>query len=226
MLRILVADDHAIVRRNVCGVLDAEQDFQVCGEASTGLEAVEKASALKPDLVVLDLSMPLLNGLDAARQILSNLPQTEVLILTMHESPDLTTAALASGARACLTKTDIFHLPDEVRALLKSGRPCSIPLSTQIRKVQEPVPADKICEKAAAMLSDHERQILRLLAQSKGNREIAIGLSVSFETVEACLATMMRKLEFASVLDLVRYAIRETTIEDESQAAENADGEV
>jgi DNA-binding NarL/FixJ family response regulator len=120
VLRILVADDHAAIRRLVCRLLEAEEGWQVCGEAATGTEAVEMTVVLKPDLVVLDLSMPRLHGLDAAAQIVSKRPDTAVLLLTMHElDGELRRAALASGASSYLLKTDIDRLPAEVRSLVR-----------------------------------------------------------------------------------------------------------
>jgi len=119
MTRILVVDDHALVRRKVCGAL--EEGYQICGEAGTGSEAVEMAQGLKPDLVVLDLTMPELNGLDAARQILMKTPATRVLILTMHEDEGLTREVLTSGAAACVIKSNTEHLIDEVHRLMGSN---------------------------------------------------------------------------------------------------------
>jgi two-component system, NarL family, nitrate/nitrite response regulator NarL len=120
VLRILVADDHASIRRLICRLLDAEEDWKVCGEAKTGVEAVEMTNVLKPDLVVLDLSMPLLHGLDAASQIVSKRPATAVLLLTLHElDGDLRRAALASGASSYLLKTDMDRLPAEIRRLMR-----------------------------------------------------------------------------------------------------------
>jgi DNA-binding NarL/FixJ family response regulator len=120
MKRILVVDDHSLVRRNIRGVLE-EEGYEVCGEAATGREAVELAGVLKPDLVVLDLTMPELNGLDAARQILAKTPEARVLILTMHQAEALTREALASGADACVVKSDIQHLIAAVHGLLRSN---------------------------------------------------------------------------------------------------------
>ena len=121
MPRILVADDHALMRRMVRHVLEDVEGWQVCGEAATGREAIEMAVRLKPDIVVLDLSMPELNGLEAARQILVQAPQTKVLILTMHDAKELLRAALASGASACVLKSDVQHLVTAVRTLLQQG---------------------------------------------------------------------------------------------------------
>jgi DNA-binding NarL/FixJ family response regulator len=119
MPRILIADDHNEVRGYVREVLEDEPGWQVCGEAGTGREAIEMTEALTPDIVVLDLSMPGVNGLDAAREIHRRFPATDILILTMHDAPELTREALASGARACLLKTDLRPLVALIRDILQ-----------------------------------------------------------------------------------------------------------
>jgi DNA-binding NarL/FixJ family response regulator len=115
MLRILIADDHPRVRRCVRETLEDEEGWEVCGEAATGREAVSMTAELMPDVVVLDLSMPDVNGLDAARQIHKDFPDTEIFILSMHDAPEVTLAALASGARACLLKHDVSRLTHTMR---------------------------------------------------------------------------------------------------------------
>ena len=150
MPRILVVDDHPLVRRNVRGVLE-EEGYEVCGEAATGREAVAVAPILKPDLVVLDLSMPELNGLEAARQILKKTPEAKVLILTMHEEEAMTREALASGAAACVMKADIRQFIAEVHRLL---RPTSH--SQEERQPQFPIDDDTFARNAS--LTDRERK--------------------------------------------------------------------
>jgi len=115
MLRIVIADDNDQVRRYVHEALEDETDWKVCGEAATGREAVRLTAELKPDVVVLDLSMPEGNGMDATREIHKNFPRTEILILTMHASPELAVAAVAAGATACLLKSDLSSLLAAVR---------------------------------------------------------------------------------------------------------------
>jgi len=117
MPRILIADDNAMVRRYVHQALEDEGGCEVCGEAATGREAVGMTAELKPDIVVLDLSMPGINGLEAAQEIHKEFPETEILILSMHDAPELMEAALASGARAYLLKHDLRQLIDAVRSI-------------------------------------------------------------------------------------------------------------
>jgi DNA-binding NarL/FixJ family response regulator len=154
MPRILVVDDHPLVRRNVRGVLE-EEGYEVCGEAATGREAVEVAPILKPDLVVLDLSMPELNGLEAARQILKKTPDTRVLILTMHEEEAMTREALASGAAACVMKTDIRQFIAEVHRLMRPNY-SQTSHSQEERQPQFPIDDDTFARNAS--LTDRERK--------------------------------------------------------------------
>jgi DNA-binding NarL/FixJ family response regulator len=199
-LRILVADDHAPVRRVVCSVLRTE-GWQVCGEAANGREAVELAMQLKPDVIVLDLSMPELNGLDATRCILQEMPEANIAILTLYDGQDVLDAALACGARACMVKTDLPHLVTKLRSLFQPTLSLIRPPSTP---QQEPDPPDNL--EPFERLNDLEREILQLLAQCKTNREIALALSVSVQTVQTCRSEIMAKLETDSIVDCVRYA--------------------
>jgi DNA-binding NarL/FixJ family response regulator len=165
------------------------------------------AVRLEPDVVVLDLSMPEMNGLTAARHILRTAPQTNVLILTLHEGEDLTRAVLEAGAGACVSKTELHSLAREVRTLYKSGnyRPCDA-------ASHEAIPPPGGVEEFFGQSSDtpltaNERRVLQLLAQSKTSREIAIALSMTTQTVEAYRSAIMDKLGVDSVVDCIRYAI-------------------
>jgi len=207
-LRILVADDHAPVRRVVCGVLRAE-GWQVCGEAANGREAVELAMHLNPDVIILDLSMPELNGLDATRCILQGMPEANIVILTLYEGQDVVDAALACGARACMVKTDLPHLVTNLRSLFQ-------PTLSVVRhpnapqKEQGPENDREAFESLVARLNDLELEILNLLAECKTNREIALALSVSVKTVQLSRSEIMTKLETNSIVDCVRYARRKS----------------
>ena len=210
-MRILVADDHQSVRGLVCGVLAAQEDWLVCGEATNGREGVEMALQLKPDVVILDISMPELNGLEAARQILTTMPQTNVVILTMYDGEDLRRIALESGAIACVLKTDLSRLVAEIRTLCESTQRNVLPASDSAGKM---TPADKprveSGENLISSLTGEEREILRLLAQSKTTREIAVALSIEARSVETSRSQIMDKLGMKSIVDLVRYARHST----------------
>ncbi len=211
MPRILLADDHVLMRRGMRSLLETEEDWEVCGEAATGREAVELAVNLKPDIAVLDLSMPELNGLEAAREIQQKVPQTEVLIFTMHETEELMREVLASGARGCVLKTDIEqHLVAAVRAVLQHSLYFSSKASQTLKGVLNKDGGDPAAPDA---LTEREREIVQLLAQAKSNKEIAAALDISVRTVETHRATIMRKLEINSIVELVHYAVRKKLIE-------------
>lgn len=211
MPRILLADDHVLMRRGMRNLLETETDWEVCGEAATGREAVEMAVNLKPDIAVLDLSMPDLNGLEATREILQKVPQMEVLIFTMHETEELMREVLASGARGCVLKTDIEqHLVAAVRAVLQHSLYFSSKASQTLKGVLNKEGGDPGAPDA---LTEREREIVQLLAQAKSNKEIAAALDISVRTVETHRATIMRKLEINSIVELVHYAVRKKLIE-------------
>jgi DNA-binding NarL/FixJ family response regulator len=209
MPRILLADDHALMRRGMRSLLEAEEDWEVCGEAATGREAVEMAVRLKPDVAVLDLSMPELTGLEAAKEILEKAPQVEVLIFTMHETEELMREVLASGARGCVLKTDIEqHLVAAVRAALQH----SLYFSSKASQTLKGALLNKEGGDPDA-LTEREREVVQLLAQGKSNKEIAAALDISVRTVETHRATIMRKLEINSIVELVHYAVRKKLVE-------------
>ena len=211
MVRILLADDHEIVRRGLRGLLEAHPDWEVCAEAENGREAVDRARESRPDVAVLDLSLPELNGLEATRRIRRESPNTEVLVFTVHDSEELVFEALSVGARGYVLKSDgASHLIDAVEAL-SMHRPFFNPDVMQtivqgyVRDRAEPTsslgPAND--------LTRREREVIQLLAEGRGNQEIAVRLRISVKTVETHRAAIMRKLGFRSIVDLVRYAIRE-----------------
>ena len=209
--RILVADDHPIFRVGLCSLLASHEGWEVCGEAETGREAVEKASQLKPDVVVLDYSMPGLNGAEATRQIIQRVPRAEVLILTMHSSEDLIRGALEAGARAYVLKSDAgrdlisaVHALVEHKAFLSSGASGPV-LDSYLRGAQPSA--------SQHSLTPREREILQLVAEGRSNKEIATTLTISTKTVETHRANLMHKLGLTSVGALVRYAVRNQIIE-------------
>jgi DNA-binding NarL/FixJ family response regulator len=214
MIRILLADDHDVMRRGLRGLLETHEDWQVCGEAGNGRQAVELAIELKPEIVVLDLSMPDLNGFEAAKQIHSALPDTEILIFTMHESEELIRQALASGVRAVVVKSDVEgHLIAAVESLLRHDVYFSPRVSETLREAMLRVPEDEISGSSPDKLTERELEVTRLLAAGKSNKEVATALSISVRTVETHRAGIMRKLEINSIVELVHYAVRHKMIE-------------
>lgn len=213
-LNILIADDHQLVRDGLKARLERHEDWKVCGEAVNGRQAVELARTLKPDVAVLDISMPVLNGIEATRQIRKTCLHTEVLILTMQESEGLVRDVLAAGARGFVLKTDTATLLIAAVEALAQGKPfftgkvAELVLDGFLDRDRAGRGADE-----ASRLSPREREIAQLLAEAKTNKEVAAMLGVSVKTVDAHRANIMRKLNLHSVAELVRYAIREKLIE-------------
>ncbi|MFB3923279.1 MAG: response regulator [Terriglobia bacterium] len=210
-VRILLADDHEVVRHGLRRLLEAEPGWEICGEAATGREAVEKTRQEKPDVVVLDFSMPGLNGAEAARQILKGLPRTEILVLTMHSSEEMVHEILAAGARGCVSKSDASRdLVSGIRAVVEhksflSPGVSGVVVERYLQETEGETPRDR--------LTPREREIIQLLAEGKSNKEVASLLNISIKTVEAHRANLMHKLKLSSLSDLVHYAIRNRIVE-------------
>jgi DNA-binding NarL/FixJ family response regulator len=213
MTRILVVDDHAIVRRGVRALLDTQGGWEVCGEATTGREAVELASRLRPDVVVMDLSLPELNGLEATRQIMKQSPATEVLVLTMHHSEELARDVLHAGARGYLLKSDADQNLIAAVESLRQHKPFLTSKVTEF--VLDGYVRGETREDGAPKVAPtpREREIIQLLAEGNSNKETAWALGISSKTIEAHRANIMRKLRLRSVSDLVRYAIRNKIVQ-------------
>jgi DNA-binding NarL/FixJ family response regulator len=211
-LRILVVDDHEVVRRGLKSILEAHGEWSVVGEAATGREAVEKAAALKPEVVILDMSMPELNGLEATRGILRTVPNAKVLVLTQHDSEQLVVSFLQAGAQGYLVKSDAAR--DLIPAVesLRQGRPFFT--SRVARMVLDGYVRSLAADSGPpAALTPSERQIVQLLAEGKTNKEAAVALNIAVKTVETHRAHIMRKLGIHSVSDLVRYAVRNNMLQ-------------
>ncbi len=213
-LRILIADDHEMIRTGARALIEANANWEVCGEATNGREAVELAEKLQPDVAVLDISMPELNGLEATRQIKKLVPTAEVLILTGSTTEQLVHDVFESGARSYIYKTDAgTQLADAIETVSRHK-----PFFTS--KISEILfdrfmHADKSKKEAhpGEPLTAREREIVQLLAEGKSNKELADYFSISVKTVETHRAAIMRKLRLESVTHLVRYAIRNGFIE-------------
>lgn len=206
-VRLLIADDHELVREGLRKVLAARREWEVCAEAVNGREAVDKARQFKPDLAILDFSMPELNGLEAARQIRRELPRTEVLILTMHESDSLVRDVLAAGARGFILKSDAGRVLVQAIETLLNGKPFFTSKVSELVLQGYLNPAEPGADEGAR-LTPREREIVQLIAEGKMSKEIAGLLSISEKTVETHRSNLMRKLDAHSVSDVVRYAIR------------------
>jgi DNA-binding NarL/FixJ family response regulator len=210
MVRILLADDHAVVRRGLRALLEAHQDFEVCAEASNGREAVELALQHKPDVAVLDISLTILNGIEATRQIRRETPATEVMIFTLRENENEIRDVLHAGARGYVLKSEA----DEqiLRAVETLARHHAF-FSDHVSETL----LDKLVEQpggtnSASQLTAREREVVQLIAEGNSNKKIAQLLSISVKTVETHRSASMRKLDIHSTADLVRYAVRQKLI--------------
>ena len=213
MLRILIADDHELARRGIRDLLETHPGWEVCGEAKDGRESVDLAISLKPDVVLLDIGMPNLNGLEATRQILAATPDVAILILTMHDSDNVVREGLRAGAKAFLLKSDAGRdLVAAVEALELQRTFFTTRVSQMVldgflnrggngheEREQNPV---------GEVLTSREREVIQLLAEGKTSKEVAVALNLSVKTAETHRTNLMRKLDLHSVADLTRYAVR------------------
>jgi DNA-binding NarL/FixJ family response regulator len=216
-LRVLVADDHGLARKGVRALLEEQPGWEIVAEASNGREAVEKAKLLQPDVTILDLSMPELNGLEAAREILKRVP-TKILILTIHEADPLIRQTLEAGARGYVLKSDAGRdLVSAVNALRRNKTFFTPKVAQLVLEgyLEDPYTKnrDDGKRKNGRRLTTRQIQIVQLLAEGKSNKEVAAALSISVKTVETHRSNIMGRLDYYSVAELVRYAIRNHFIE-------------
>jgi DNA-binding NarL/FixJ family response regulator len=212
-LRILLADDHTVVRQGLRKVLEDRPEWEVVAEAGDGREAVRQAEALKPDIAILDVAMPLLNGIETTRQITRRVPTTRVLVLSMHADEAYVTQMLQAGATGYLLKdsadVDLIQAVSEVAKGKSFFSPAiaRVMLDDYVRQL-----ADKGVTDRYQSLSEREREIFQLIAEGKTNKEIAALLSISPSTVETHRAHIMEKLDLHSAAEIVLYAVRRGVI--------------
>jgi DNA-binding NarL/FixJ family response regulator len=209
-LRILIADDHSVVRAGLRSLLESHPGWEVCAEAADGREAADKAAKHKPHVAVLDIGMPLLNGVDATRRIRKSSPLTEVLILTMHESEDLVQQVIEAGARGYILKDDADRILIAAVDAVRNHKPY---FSTRVSPAAASDDSSDPHKSSRSRLTPREREILQLLAEGKSNKEVAALLGISVNTAEAHRANIMIKLDFHSITELVVYAVRNKIIQ-------------
>jgi DNA-binding NarL/FixJ family response regulator len=207
MLRILLADDHDVVRRGLRDILTQQSDWQICGEAATGIEAVEMAVSLRPTVAVLDLTMPELNGLEATRQIKKAAPTVEVLIFTIHESEQLIHEVLTAGARGYLLKSDASRYIVAAVETVAQQRPFLTWRASEATS-ERLLTRRHFQKDAGDPLTPREREIVQLLAEGNSSKKISAVLGISLKTVETHRTSVMRKLGAHSIVDIVHYAVR------------------
>jgi len=214
-VRILIADDHEVVRHGIRALLETHDGWVVAGEAVTGREAVEETRRLQPDLVIMDITMPEMNGLEATRQILKEVPGVEVLVLSVHDSEQLVREVLEAGARGYVLKSDAGRdLITAVETLCRhkpffTARVSEMMLEGFLKKG----PTSDAGKTPRDPLTAREREIVQLLAEGQSNKEVASTLGISVKTVETHRGHIMSKLKLHSMSDLVRYAVRNQLIQ-------------
>jgi DNA-binding NarL/FixJ family response regulator len=208
VLRILVVDDHDLVRQGLRSMLETQPGWTVCGAAGTGQLGVALARELCPDVVVIDIHMPGMDGLQATREILSINPETEVLILTLDESREVIETAMAAGARGVVMKSDAARELVAAVAALARHEPFYTPKAARIIVQNIEPPPMRASPIDPAVLTRRERDVVVLVAEGHSNKEIAVALSISAKTVESHRRNIMHKLELKSAAELVRYAVR------------------
>lgn len=213
-LRVLVADDHEIVRRGLISLIRSHPDWEVCAEADNGRQAVEKANQSKPDIAILDIGMPVLNGLEATRQILRARPAVKILVLTVTDTDQAVQAVLDAGARGFLLKSDAARdLVTAVEALADNktfftARVSDLVLSGYLNQTPRSTRSQSL-----PGLTSREREIVQLLAEGKSSKEVAGCLNLSVKTAETHRSNIMRKLGLHSVSELVLYAVRNNIVQ-------------
>lgn len=215
-LRILIADDHEVVRRGLSALLQAQEGWEICGEASDGREAVEKAKLLKPDFVILDIGMPNLNGLAATRQLTQYDPNFKIIVLTITDSDHVIREALDAGARGFVLKSDAVR--DLVSAIdaLQRGQMFFTPRVNELVLagfLEKGTVSPRGAPPKFPSLTPREREVIQLLAEGKSSKEVASVLNLSTKTAETHRSNIMRKLGFHSIRDLVLYAVKNNIIQ-------------
>jgi DNA-binding NarL/FixJ family response regulator len=209
-IRILIADDHDVVRSGLRGIVEAHKGWEVVGEAEDGKAALTVALATKPDILITDYSLPVMNGIEVTRQVRARLPRTEVLMFTMHDSDEIISQALSAGARAFLLKSDAKQFLISAIEALANRKPFFT------GRISERMLESYLVQTGgneAQLLSPRERMVVQLIAEGNSNKEIGSILNVSVKTVESQRSSAMKKIDDSSTASLVRYAIRNKIIE-------------
>jgi DNA-binding NarL/FixJ family response regulator len=212
-LRILIADDHDLVRKGLRRLIEEHAGWTVCAEARSGREAVEQAAQCNPDIVVIDVSMPDLNGLEATRQIRKSCPKTDVLVITHHDSDEMAAEVLNAGARGYVLKSDSDEELAHAVEALSRHKPFFTARVTEMLITGRENGTHDPAEAMRRRLTVRELEVLQLLAEGKTVKETASALGIATKTSDTHRTNIMRKLNLHSVAELVRYAVRNKLIE-------------
>jgi RNA polymerase sigma factor (sigma-70 family) len=212
-IRILIADDHGVVRKGLRLQLEQHSDFEVIGEANNGREAIMLVDELSPDIVIMDIAMPNLNGIQAAAQIVKKNPQVGIIVLSMHSDETYLTRTLAAGAKGYLLKENAEVDLERAVRLVAQGKPYFSPaiasalLEDYMRQMQQ-----RGLQDSYDLLTEREKEVLQLLAEGKTNKDVALLLNLSPNTVETHRTRLMQKLDLHSTAEIVLYAVRKQII--------------
>jgi two-component system response regulator NreC len=213
VIRILLADDHTVIRKGLCLLIESHPGFKVIAEASDGRQAVAMAETHTPDVVVLDVAMPILNGIEAARQISAKVPQTAIVFLSMHSDEGYVLKALKSGAKAYLLKDSAeYDLINAIKAVTEGKAFFSPAISKMLMEDYMRQMREREVEDSYDLLTTREREIMQLLAEGKANKEVASILNLSLYTVETHRGNIFQKLNLHSGAELILYAVRKGVI--------------
>jgi two-component system response regulator NreC len=212
VISVLVADDHSVVREGVRRLIEGESDIQLCGEAADGREVLEQVETHRPNVVILDITMPRLSGLETLERVRSKHPEVKTILLSVHADPPMIQNAISLGADGYLLKNARSdEILSAIRAVTRGGSYFSPTVAKEIvAQIRDPRPAT---DQPFTLLSGREREVLHLIAEGLSAKEVAVELSISNKTVEAHRTSMMRKLEVRKATELVRYAVRHGLIE-------------
>ena len=208
--RILIADDHEVVRQGLRALLESHPGWEVCGEAVDGWEVVTKAAELRPDVIAMDVGMPNLNGLDAARQILNSDPRQKILFMTVYDSEQVAQKALETGARGVLLKSDAGR---ELLIAIEALQRNSTYVSSRLKKHNTAAGPNAARGQRKDVLTPRERQVVQLLAEGKSTKEVAVLLDLSVKTAETHRSNIMGKLGLHSISEVVLYAVRNNIVQ-------------
>jgi DNA-binding NarL/FixJ family response regulator len=208
-IKIIIADDHKIIREGLCGLLEKEEDLQIIAQAQDGRETIELVKKHSPDVIIMDIGMPGLNGIEATRHIASEYPKVKIIALSMHSDKKFVKEMLKAGASGYLLKNCAFEELDKAVRIVSSGKTYLSPSIADVIVDNYVRTSSESASTVFSVLSNREREVLQLLAEGRNTKQIARDLHVSPKTIETHRSKIMQKLDIDNIADLTKYAIRE-----------------